>query len=80
MSSITQQMTVILTTKYGPFLNIEQLAEVLDRSPNGLRITLQRDGLVSRQFQAAKTKVGRRIYFNVVSVAEIMTKDIEHTH
>lgn len=80
MSNVTQQMTVILTTKYGPFLSINQLAEVLNRSPNGLRITLQKDGQVSRQLQAAKTKVGRRIYFNVVSIAEIMTADVNKVH
>lgn len=80
MSNVTQQMTDILTDKYGPFLSINQLAEVLDRSPKGLRITLQQDSLVSKQLEPAKTRVGRRVYFNVVSIAEIMTATAQSAH
>lgn len=75
MSAITEQMVDILINKYGPFLSINQLADALDRSPEGLRITLLRDSEVSRQFQSARSKIGRRVYFNAVSVAEIMTAD-----
>lgn len=80
MSNVTQQMTEILTDKYGPFLSIKQLAEVLDRSPNGLRISLQQDGPVSKKLKSAKTRVGRRVYFNAVSIAEIMTEEAQPTH
>lgn len=76
MSAITEQMVDILINKYGPFLSINQLADALDRSPEGLRITLLRDSEVSRQFQSARSKIGRRVYFNAVSVAEIMTTDV----
>lgn len=76
MSAITEQMVDILINKYGPFLSINQLADALDRSPEGLRITLLRDSEVSRQFQSARSKIGRRVYFNAVSVAEIMTTDL----
>jgi hypothetical protein len=75
MSAITEHMVDILINKYGPFLSINQLADALDRSPEGLRITLLRDSEVSRQFQSARSKIGRRVYFNAVSVAEIMTAD-----
>jgi len=77
MTNISEQMTGILIDKYGPFLSINQLAEVLDRSPSGLRITLQQDGDVSRKLKSARTKVGRRVYFNVIKVAEILTKPEE---
>ena len=76
MSAITEQMVDILINKYGPFLSINQLADALERSPEGLRITLLRDSEVSRQFQSARSKIGRRVYFNAVSVAEIMTADV----
>ncbi len=79
MSDITEQMTDILIKKYGPFLSINQLADALDRSPEGLRITLMRDSEVSRQFQCARSKIGRRVYFNAVSVAEIMTTNATST-
>lgn len=80
MSAITEQMVDILIKKYGPFLSIDQLADALDRSPEGLRITLMRDSAVSRQFKCARSKVGRRVYFNAVSVAEIMTASADLTH
>lgn len=73
MNHITQHMTDFLTDKYGPVLSINQLAEVLDRSPDGLRVTLQRDCEASNQLNSAKSKVGRRVYFNAVRIAEIMT-------
>jgi len=73
MTTQTEQMTNILLEKYGPFLSIEQLADVLDRSPKGLRITLQRaNSEVTKQFKPARKKLGRRVYFNAVRVAEIM--------
>ena len=73
MNHITQHMTDFLTDKYGPVLSINQLAEVLDRSPDGLRVTLQRDCEASRELISAKSKIGRRVYFNAVRIAEIMT-------
>lgn len=75
MNEVTQQITDMLKDRYGPFLTIPQLAEVLNRSPNGLRSTLQQDNRFSRQLKVAKTKVGRRVYFNVVTIAEIMTEE-----
>ena len=78
MNIQTEQLTNILTDRYGPFLTINQLAEVLDRSPNGLRISLQKDGVLSRQLNGARKKIGRRVYFNAISIAEIMTDPEEH--
>jgi hypothetical protein len=73
MSTATEQMVNILIDRYGPFLSIDQLAEALDRSPKGLRITLQRsNSAVSKAFQPARKKVGRRVYFNAVGVAQVM--------
>jgi topoisomerase IA-like protein len=73
MSTATEQMINILIDRYGPFLSIDQLAEALDRSPKGLRITLQRaNSAVTKEFKHARKKVGRRVYFNAVGVAQIM--------
>lgn len=79
MSTITDQMAEILLEKYGPFLTVEELAKTLKRSTNGLRVTLQQNGEVSKKLNAAKSKVGRRVYFNAVSIAEIMTENAEQT-
>ncbi len=61
-----------LNDKYGVLMTIENLAEVLDRSKNGLRITLQQDNEMSRLFNQARRKIGRRIYFVTKKVAKIL--------
>ena len=62
-----------LIVKYGVLMTIENLAEVLNRSKNGLRITLQQENEVSRLFNQARQKIGRRVYFATKKVAEIIT-------
>lgn len=64
-----------LTDKYGVLMTIENLAEVLNRSKNGLRITLQQDNEMSRLFNQARQKFGRRVYFNTPEVAQILFKN-----
>ncbi len=64
-----------LTDKYGVLMTIENLAEVLNRSKNGLRITLQQDNEMSRLFNQARQKLGRRVYFITQQVAQILFKN-----
>ena len=61
-----------LINEYGVLMSIEDLAEVLKRSKNGLRITLQQDNEVSRRFNPAKMKIGRRIYFDAGKVGQVL--------
>jgi len=61
-----------LLQKYGPLLSIEQLANLLDRSIDGLRISLRRDGEMSKKFNPAKKKIGRRLYFHSTLIAKIL--------
>lgn len=53
-----------------PLLSIEQLAEVLHRSKDGLRISLSGDNEVSRKFLHCKVRIGRRIFFRTAEVAK----------
>ena len=77
MSTESEQLLTILIDRYGPFLSVDQLADALDRSPKGLRTTLQRaNSAVSKAFNPARKKVGRRVYFNAVGVAQIMTDEL----
>lgn len=77
MSTITDQTAQILIEKYGAFLSIKELAKTLKRSEGGLRVTLQQNSSTSKKLNSAKTKVGRRVYFNTISIAEIMTEDLD---
>ena len=62
-----------LNEKYGILMSFEDLAEVLKRSKNGLRITLQQDNEVSRRFNQARKKIGRRVYFATSKVAKAIS-------
>ncbi len=62
-----------LLGSYGPLLSISQLAEVLDRSPEGLRISLRSSSNDwSKQINAARKKIGRRVYFKTSEVAHFL--------
>jgi hypothetical protein len=62
-----------LLQQYGPLLSISQLASVLDRSPEGLRISLRRANDWTLQLNTARLKVGRRVYFRTSQVASMLS-------
>jgi len=61
-----------LTGQYGPLLSMAQLAKVLDRSAEGLRVSLRNDTEWARQLNAAKMKLGRRVYFRTGEIAKFL--------
>lgn len=61
-----------LLKNYGPLLSINQLASVLDRSPEGLRISLRTASEWSAKFNATRFKIGRRVYFRTPQVAQLL--------
>ena len=52
-----------------------QLAKVLDRSAEGLRVSLRNDTEWARQLNAAKMKLGRRVYFRTSQIAEVLSDE-----
>ncbi|MCG7896474.1 MAG: helix-turn-helix domain-containing protein [Candidatus Thiodiazotropha taylori] len=61
-----------LIDRYGPLLTLSDVAEILRRSPDGLRVSLTRKNDVSDKLNTAKKKIGRRVYFRVSAVAELI--------
>lgn len=61
-----------LTARYGPLLSINQLANVLDRSAQGLRLSLRTDSEWTRAINAARLKLGRRVYFRTAEIAKAL--------
>ncbi len=61
-----------LTGQCGPLLSMAQLAKVLDRSAEGLRVSLRNDTEWARQLNAAKMKLGRRVYFRTAEIAKFL--------
>ena len=61
-----------LTKRYGPLLSMTQLAALLDRSPDGLRITLRSSGEWVSKINATRLRLGRRVYFRTAEVADVL--------
>ncbi|MBB87295.1 MAG: plasmid-related protein [Xanthomonadales bacterium] len=58
----------------GPLLlTVEGLAELLHRTPTGIRQVLKRNTDFSAQLRGARVKLGRRVYFRRDLLGEIIT-------
>ena len=57
-----------LLQRFGPLLSMAQLASVLDRSPDGLRISLRATNEWAQRINKARLKIGRRVYFEPVRI------------
>lgn len=62
-----------LIREYGPLLSIAQLAHVLDRSPEGLRISLRTASDWTHKVNSTKLRLGRRVYFRTSEIAEVLS-------
>lgn len=69
MTTTTEQ---ILVNKYGPLLTLLQVAELLNRSADGLRMTLRGDSDFAKRMRPARRKIGRRLYYKAVEVAKFI--------
>lgn len=67
------QIEEVLNNEYGPLMSVAQLAKVLDRSAEGLRISLRTESDWSKPLNAAKLKLGRRVYFRTAEVANVLS-------
>ncbi|MDA1075481.1 MAG: hypothetical protein O3A63_12075 [Proteobacteria bacterium] len=63
-----------LTELFGPLLTQTQLAELLGRSPGGLRYSLCcPSDARTRALKASGRKIGRRVYYPAIEVASIIS-------
>lgn len=74
--TVTKAMTTeeLLLGKFGPYMTIGQLAEILHRSAEGLRISLCSDNEMSRILRPTRVKFGRRVYFRTLQVIEALSQ------
>lgn len=61
-----------LLQRFGPLLSIAQLATVLDRSPDGLRISLRATNEWALGINKARLKIGGRVYFRTSQIAQLI--------
>ncbi len=64
-----------LLERFGPLLSLPQLATILDRSPDGLRISLRTQNPWTLPINRARLKIGRRVYFRTSQIAEVLSAD-----
>lgn len=69
---MTSTETMLLTQFNTPLLSLEQVAQILDRSPDGLRITLSGNSELARKLKPARKKIGRRVLFSVAELARFI--------
>ena len=65
-----------LQTEYGPLMSLDALAKTLDRSPQGLRVSLNTSSDISRAINSTKRKIGRRVYFRTEAIAKIIDGEV----
>lgn len=58
--------------KYPPLLTLKELAEILRRTPEGLRFTMRGDSELAQALRLARRKIGRRVLFRKVVVASVL--------
>lgn len=66
-----------LIERHGPLMTIGAVAEILSRSPEGLRFTMRGVSPLARALRAARVKIGRRILFRTAAVAELIDRGTE---
>ncbi|WP_333680425.1 DNA-binding protein [Dyella sp.] len=54
-------------------LTIEELAGILRRKPQGLKVTLRLDNELSRKLAPAKIRIGRRVLYRASVVAKYLS-------
>lgn len=67
-TSTDESLTPDLLDRYGPLMTLKQIAELLGRSPGGVRVGLYSDNETSALLAPAKLKIGRRLYFRTAMV------------
>jgi hypothetical protein len=61
-----------LIDRFGLLMSITDLADLLGRSPDGVRVSLYSDTEVSRKLKPTMVKVGRRVYFRTLQVKDVL--------
>jgi hypothetical protein len=67
--------TEMFFSSTGPLMTLAQLAKILDRSVEGLRISLRSETEFAQKINATRVRLGRRVYFSTAKIAPIIGID-----
>lgn len=62
----------VLIRTYGPLMTMSQVAHLLDRSQEGLRLTVRGNSDLGLRLMAARVKIGRRVHFRAKAIADLI--------
>lgn len=63
----------LILTRYGIFMTVADVADLLKKSVNSLRVSLARNDELGSSLKLAMLKKGRKVYFESVKVAQILS-------
>lgn len=63
----------LLIERFGPLLTPRELAQVLSRSANGLRLSLRQPSPWAQRVNRTRIRLGRRVYFRTSEIASILS-------
>ena len=66
----------VLLGRFGPLMSIADVASILGRSPDGVRVALYSDSDMSRRLKPTMLRVGRRVYFRTLQVKDALHLDV----
>lgn len=66
-----------LLNRFGPLMSILDIANLLGRSPDGVRVSLYSDTDISRKLKPAMIRIGRRVYFRTMQINDALNLDSE---
>lgn len=61
-----------LLSRFGPLMSLANIAELLNRSADGLRVSLYSDTDLSRKLKPTMVRIGRRVYFRTLQVQDVL--------
>ncbi|RMM67935.1 hypothetical protein ALQ74_200134 [Pseudomonas savastanoi pv. glycinea] len=64
-----------LLDRFGPLMSMAQVADLLDRSPDGFRVAMYTDSDLSRKLKPTVVRVGRRVFFRTIQVNDALGLD-----
>ncbi|WP_303229503.1 plasmid-related protein [Comamonas kerstersii] len=64
-----------LLQRYGPLMSLGDVARLLGRSPDGIRVALYSNTDVARKLKPTMLRVGRRVYFRTLQVKDALALD-----
>jgi len=72
---VTEEM---LFKEFGTtLLTLDQVARLLNRSRDGLRLTIRGVSPLAQQLQGARVKLGRRVHFRAPEIAKILNGEVQ---